>query len=205
MVMRDSSGNLFVYKENKARSSVFSQTANVFLSLRPNSRVIWSFHNLLKGFAPVEMQQMFPWHPSGPRDPVACHTVKGFSFLTVSACPRSGGRAPMPYAWLGYGATGELIQSPGIKNKHSSLSHPESVLTTGLITKASRRDLVCVPVFVFWREKDIDIRPRFISSCFPMHVRVLSMAPHTFPLKQTTCVSDQWYQPQRETRIKTIN
>lgn len=60
MVMHDLSGNLFVYKENKARSLAFSQTANVLLSLRPNSQVISSFHNLLKGFAPVEMQQMFP-------------------------------------------------------------------------------------------------------------------------------------------------
>lgn len=170
MVMHDLSGNLFVYKENKARSLVFSQTANVLLSLRLNSRVISSFHNLLKGFALVEMQQMFPWHPSGPCDPVPCHTVEGFSFLTVSACPRSGARSPTPYALLGYGATGELIQSPGIKDKHRSLSHPESVLTTGLVTKASRRDLVCVPVFVFWREKEID----------------------TFSLKQTTRVSYLW-------------
>lgn len=60
MVMHDSSRNLFVYKENKARSLVFSQAANVLLSLSPNSRVISSFHNLLKGLAPVEMQQMFP-------------------------------------------------------------------------------------------------------------------------------------------------
>lgn len=40
MVMRDSSRNLFVYKENKACSLVFSQTANVLLSLSLNSRVI---------------------------------------------------------------------------------------------------------------------------------------------------------------------
>lgn len=136
MVMRNSSRNLFVYKENKACSLVFSQTANVLLSLSLNSRVISSFHNLLKGLALVEMQQMFPWHPSGPHDPVPCHTVKGFSFWTVSACPQSGGRSPMSYAWPGYSATGDFTQSPRIKNKHSSLSHPESVLTTGLGTKA---------------------------------------------------------------------
>ncbi len=153
MVMHDSSGNLFVYKENKARSLVFSQTANVLLSLRLNSRVISSFHNLLKGFALVEMQQMFPWHPSGPRDPVLCHTVKGFSFLTVSACPRSGARSPTPYAWLGYGATGELIQSPGIKDKHRSLSHPESVLTMGLVNKSqSARSCLCSRICVLERE-----------------------------------------------------
>lgn len=121
MVMHDSWGNLSLFTK---KTKMAKEIVDVFALPPSISAVIPSFHNLLMGLTPMEMQQMFPWHPSGPCDPFSSpffffewHPVLFHLFLfTVSydAWP----------CWVSDPLYSECPLNHRIKNKQSRPSHP---------------------------------------------------------------------------------
>lgn len=93
-----------------------------------------------------------------------------FFFLTVFACPQSGGQSPMPYAWPRHCATGGFSQRPGIKHKHSSPLLPRVSLDNRTGNKSQPAGFcLCSPIYVLkrrgkWHSTGVNLK-RFSYTC----------------------------------------
>lgn len=106
------------------KTKMAKEIVDVFALPPSISAVIPSFHNLLMGLTPVEMQQMFPWHPSGPCDPFSSLFFSFLSdilFFSIFFCLQFPTMLGLVEYLILYSV---CSLNHGIKNKQSRPSHP---------------------------------------------------------------------------------